>query len=236
MRGDSPGLRSAIGEDFTSSRTARRLALVGVCCWLAYEWGPGNETVTPWLLINVMGSVDGVGAILATAAVGFVFTSLQQLASGFTALLGFSMFERTAQESWNLLQRRASELPEWSRLGWLSRGVLVFGLGTTAVALIQIMATGQTGVRPHRRAVTSSAVLCGAIVAAIGAVVSSLVVAARRTPALVEPTEWLLRILGNPLLWLALVVVVLAAPVVRARRTPVVAGERSSAGPPRHGG
>jgi hypothetical protein len=225
LRGGPPGLRSAIGADFGGAQWAQRLALVGVCCWLAYEWGPGNEAVTPWLLVNVIGAVDGVGAIFATVAVGFVFTALQQLASGFTALLGFSMFETTAQASWRLLQRRESELPEWSRLGWLARGVLVFGLGTTAVALIQIMTTGQTGVRPHRRVITASAVLCGAIVAAIGGVVSSLVVAARRMPALVEPTEWLLRILGNPLLWLALVVVVLAAPVVRSRCTPMIAEE-----------
>jgi hypothetical protein len=219
-------LRRAIGADFAYSTWLRRLALVGVCCWLAYEWGPGNEAVTPWLLVSVLGRTDGALAILVTAAVGFAFTTLQQLASGCTALLGFSMFERTAHASWRLLHRRQSELPEWSQLGWPSRAVLVFGLGTTAVALIQIMTTGQAGVRPHRRTITMSALLCGALVGTIGALIASLVVLAQRIPALAEPTEWLLRILGNPLLWLSLVAAVLVVPVIRSRRTSKLADDR----------
>lgn len=93
---NSTRFRAAVAADFQFARWHRRLALVAVVGWLAYEWGAGNETLTPWILAKVISNTHGAVAIPATAIVGFAFTTLQQLASGFTALTGFSMFDRTA--------------------------------------------------------------------------------------------------------------------------------------------
>ena len=72
--------------------------------WVTYEWGPGNETFTPWLLAQVIAGTDSAWVIPLTALVGFGFTAAQQLASGFTALAGFSMFDRTSRAAWNRLR------------------------------------------------------------------------------------------------------------------------------------
>jgi hypothetical protein len=77
------------------------------------------------------------------------------------------------------------------------------------------------GVRVHRRAVTSSALLTGAMIGVIAAIGSTLVVLAQQIPALEGPTDWFLRIVGNPLPWLLLVVVILALPRIRSRSSPV---------------
>lgn len=205
--GDDPdaGLRRALLADWRAAPWRRRIWLAGVIAWLAYEWGPGNETVTPWLLARILRNTEGVAAIPVTAGIGFAFTAAQQLASGLTALAGFTLFERSAQAAWRRLRAdRPDEPGAWAGLGLGARCALVFGLGTTAVALVEVMTTGRTGVRPHRSAVAAAALLCGLIVAAIGGITASLVVLGRHVDALAGPTDTLLRVLGNPLVWLGL--------------------------------
>jgi hypothetical protein len=218
-------LRAAVTADFRASGPLRRIALCGVVFWLAYEWGIGNEIVTPWLLARVISERPGLEAIPAAIVVGFVFTALQQLLAGLTALVGFSMFDRTAHAAWRRLAAQFSSIPgEWSRLGLFSRSVLVFGLGTTAVALLQITTTGQVGVRRHGRAITESAVLCGTLVALVAGAVGALAVAGRQIEMLAPFTEWMLRVLGNPLFWLGLLVLVAVVNVARHRMSsPLVA-------------
>jgi hypothetical protein len=200
-------LRTAFADDFRVAPWGRRIALVAVLGWLAYEWGAGNETVTPWILAKVIKDTRGAAAIPITAGVGFAFTTVQQLASGFTALSGFSIFDRTAAAAWQRLRGQNDTAPgEWSRLTPLSRCALVFGLGTTAVALIQIMSTGAIGVRRHASVVVQSAILCGTLVGGIGGVAAAVAVIGRRVHSLSRATEWILRILGNPLFWLGLLV------------------------------
>lgn len=203
--------------DYRRSSWGRRASLLAVALWLAYEWGPGNETVTPWLVVNVIGRTDGAQAIPITMLLGFTFTTVQQLASGATALSGFSMFERTAGAAWERLHGDAETAPlEWSRLGWGARGIMVFGLGTTAVALTQIMSTGKVGVRRHLPVIIQSAFLCGLLVGFLGGVVASLAVLGRNSSRMSGATEWMLDVLGSPLLWLG--AVVLGAIVHFARR------------------
>jgi hypothetical protein len=215
-RARSPSIRSALAYDYRRSSWARRAALGAVALWLAYEWGPGNETVTPWLVVTIIGHSDGAITIPFTMLVGFSFTTTQQLASGVTGLAGFSMFERTAGAAWERLHGDSPTAPlEWSRLGWGARSLVVFGLGTTAVALTQIVSTGQVGVRRHLRVIVQSALLCGVLVGLTGGLVASLAVLGRSSKRMSGATEWLLDVLGNPLLWLGFVVVGAAVQLVR---------------------
>ena len=211
-------LRVAFTADFRAATWGRRFALVAVIGWLVYEWGAGNETVTPWILAKVIKETPGAVAIPITAAIGFGFTTVQQLASVFTALAGFSIFDRTAQAAWQRLRGNNETAPgEWSRLTLISRCALVFGLGTTAVALIQIMSTGKIGVRRHASAISQSAVLCGILVGSIGALVATVAVIGRRVHSLSRTTEWILRILGNPLFWVGLLLLGVAAGAITRR-------------------
>ena len=217
----STRLRAAIATDFRLARWHRRLALVAVVGWLAYEWGAGNETLTPWILAKVISRTHGAVVIPVTAAVGFAFTTLQQLVSGFTALIAFSIFDRTARAAWQRLRGQKETLPgEWSRLKPLGRCALVFGLGTTAVALIQITATGKVGVRRHSRVVVQSAALCGSIVGSIGAIAAAVAVLGRNVRALSGATEWIIRILGNPLFWVGLLLLGVTINFLRRREPP----------------
>ena len=211
-------LRTAFVEDFRSASWRRRLGLIAIFGWLIYEWGAGNETVNSILIARVINHSHGLISIPVTALIGFGFTTIQQLASGFTSLSGFSIFERSADAAWQRLRGQNETAPgEWSRLSFVKRGALVFGLGTTAVALIQITATGQTGVRRHAKAVVQSAMLCGSIVGSIGALAASIALLGRHFHALRKPTEWIIRILGNPLFWVGLLLLGVLINAIRRR-------------------
>ncbi len=206
--------------------------------WVAYEWGPGNETLTPWILARIIGSNHGIAVIPVTFVVGFAFTAVQQLASGWTALAGFSLFDRTSQAAWARLKGGRASVPgNWYGLSWWARCSVVFTLGTTAVALIQVMTTGEVGVRRHARAVRSSAMLCGAIVGTIGGLAASVAYLGRRVHALTRGTDWVIRILGNPLFWLGMLVVFGALGAASRRASgqdvestgPAVAGPQDNA-------
>jgi len=212
-------LRRAMALDFRTSGWGPRVALVGVVAWLVYEWGPGNETVTPWVLANLLDHFDGFTAVVVVGAVAFAFTTLQQLASGFTALVGFSVLDRTAQASWQRLERSNSGLRGgWWSMRWSTRAALVFGLGSTAVALMQIITTGQVGVRVHARAVASSAAICGAVVAVISAVCAGIVAVGRAVDAWSGATDRFVAILAQPWLWLLLAAALVAREAVAGRR------------------
>ncbi len=213
-------MRACVGADLRRSSWSQRFLLLATVGWIAYEWGFGNETLTPWVLVSVISSTSGMWSVVAAAGAGFVFTTVQQLVSGHTAVAGFSMFERTADASWRLLRSRLDDEPrDWFQRSLAMRVLVVFTLGTTAVVLIQMTSTGEIADHRLRTAVNQAAVLCGLGVAAIGAVVAGAVWLGRSVPALEPSTDWLLRVLGNPLFWIGLLVAVVAVRRVSGRST-----------------
>ena len=219
-----PSFRTCVREDFAGSTVRQRVLLVATVGWVAYEWGLGNETLTRWILVRVISDTSGWWSVLATAGVGFAFTTAQQLASGATAVIGFSMFERTSAAAWRLLRSRLADEPrDWSRLSLVTRALVVFTLGTTAVVLIQTTVTGDARPERHRRTVVQAATMVGLLVAGIGAIVASAVWLGRSVPTVEPATEWLLRVLGNPLFWIGLLAAVLGFKSVRSRATATTA-------------
>lgn len=211
-------LRRAVALDFRESTWWHRALLVATIVWIAYEWTAGNETLTPWLLISVIDATSGWSSVVLTALVGFGFTTAQQLTSGFMTSAGFSALPRTASSAWAMLSKRLDPVPgRWSSMGWGARSLMVFALGTTAVVLIQAAVTGEVGVRRHRRTVVEAAVLCGALVGALGAVVAASAWLGRSVSWLEPATDWLLRILSNPLFWIGVLVLLLGAGRLKQR-------------------
>lgn len=203
--GRPDAIRDALVVDLRTSGWRQRMLLLLAVGWIGYEWGLGNETVTPWLLSWVISEHDGWSTIALTALVGFGFTFVQQLLSGLSVLAGLSVFDRTASAAWRRLATRIDpERLRWDGAGWAYRLVIVFTLGTTAVALLQIVSSGRVGVAAHRRVVVLAAGLCAAAVGIIGALAATLGQLGRSVDALAGPTDWVLRILGNPLFWIGL--------------------------------
>lgn len=216
--GFGEGFGDAIRADWRRASWPRRATLAGVLAWLAYEWGPGNETVTPWLLVRVLGTTPDGASVGRTAAVGFAFTAAQQLASGLTALAGFSLFGHTAAAAADRLYGAGAPDPlHWRALRWPARAAMVFALGTTAVALVEVVAHGPGSPARHRAVVARAAGLAGVLVAAIGTIGGALFVVGQRNEALRPATSAVLRVMRNPLPWLALGVLTMTLELRRRR-------------------
>lgn len=220
--GGGPSFRTSVVADYRASAWRRRLALAGVLAWLAYEWGPGNEAVTPWIVLRIIGSTNESAAVVPVAtAVGFGFTLFQQTLSGLTALSGFSMFTQTTQSAWEYLSDGGrKDLPRWATMSAPGRAAVVFTLGTTAVALTEIATSGEVGVRRHLRAVLSSALLCAGLVGFLAGFAGTLALIGRRVGALSAATQLILRLLGNPLVWLALAATLIVSETLQRRGAP----------------
>jgi hypothetical protein len=211
-------IRRSVRHDLAGSTWRQRILLLATVGWVAYEWGFGNETVTPWILVRVVSDTSGAWSVLVTAAVGFMFTLVQQAVSGLTAVYGFSMFRRTASTARRSLRARLDREPRtWDEQRIGTKALVVFALGTTAVVLIESTTTGAVGLARQRRVVAQAALLVASIVAVIAAVGATAVLIGRSVPALESSTEWLLRLLGNPLFWIGLLATVIVARRLAAR-------------------
>lgn len=223
----------AVRSDFVRSTWLPRLALVGVVLWLVYEWGPGNEAVTPWLVLRVIGTNDDTAwVVLLAAGVGFGFTLLQQAISGITALVGFSIFGATAEAAWLRLSNGGERLlPRWATMSRTTKASVVFSLGTTAVALTEIAMSGSVGVRRHLRSILESALLCALVVALLAGFAGGLAHVGSRIPSLTGSADLVLRVLGNPFVWLGFAAVSLVVEFRRQRRGGASASQsRTAAG------
>jgi hypothetical protein len=215
----APTIRHAIRSDLRHSTIGQRLALGGLGAWLAYEWGPGNEGVSAWLLANVLGKVRGPAAMLLVPLVGFAFIFAQQLASGLTALHAFSTFSATADAVWRRLQRDGNDPPgRWAALPFAGKAALAVGLGTTAVALTEVVTSGDAGRARHRGAVVRSAALVATIIGAVALVVSAFAAVGRANERWAPATDRIVEFLGNAWLWIGLAAVSLLIGWLRRRR------------------
>ena len=172
-------------------------------------------------MLQVIDRADhGAQVMLAAGTVGFAFTFVQQLLSGLTALVAFSLFERTAAASWDRLSAGGTKtLRGWHGSSMMSKLAVAFTIGTSAVALVQIVTSGRVGVRRHVRAVTESAVAVGAVAGGIATVAGALVWLGRSVSSLSGVTDSIVDVLGNPLLWLGLAAVALAVDWRSQRRS-----------------
>jgi hypothetical protein len=225
-----PTIGAAVRTDWRSSAWRQRLVLIGVAAWLAYEWGPGNESVTPWLVVRVLDRNDGVAAVVWPTVVGFAFTFAQQLASGLTTALGVAMFPRTADAAWHRLSASGDrEFHPWSAMRIPTKVAIAFGLGTTAAVVAESALTGQVGLRRHARVVVSAACWCATTVGALAFAVSSLAAVGRSVPALAGATDRITGVLGSPLFWFVLITVTLVVGALRSWRNADRATARSGA-------
>jgi hypothetical protein len=224
------GFRDAVADDLRGSSWRQRFLLVVAVGWITYEWGLGNETVTPWLLSWVVSEHEGWSTIVVAGAVGFGFTLVQQLASGFSVLAGFSIFDRSAQAAWTRLSRRVDpERLRWDDASLGYRIIIVFTLGTTVVALLQIISSGQVGVVRHRVAVVQAALLCACAVGVLGCAAGAIGHAGRSIDVLSAPTDWVLRVLGNPLFWIGVLgIFMLSQRVARTDSTVAATGAQEA--------
>ncbi len=209
----------AIKADFRSASGTQYVALAILVALLIFEWGPGNETVVVTSIARVVDSQPGVGGIPLVGLTGLALVGLIQAISGAVALVGFAMFERTAQAGWTGVQRlRKGEPPaDWWQLKVSTRWALAFFVGASAVALVQMVATGKTGFRNHRMVIAQSALLAGVTTGLLSAFIAGTTYVARQFPATEAGANTVIRLASNPLVWIGLFATIGLIGAIRSR-------------------
>ncbi len=217
-------LRQALGHDFARASLRQWLLLAAAVAWLVYEWGPGNETVTPWILANILDDNPGSNSIYLLPIVGFLFTAVQQTMSGFTALAALSTFTSSAEVLFHRVAAGGVEGLGLTRV-WKDRNIrervfIGFMLGSTAVAVGEVVLGGsKVNKAAARRAVAASAVYTGLAVAVIAAVVAFLTWLGRSYERTAGGTEQVISLLSSPWPWLVVATVVMVRWVLEFRRS-----------------
>ena len=78
--------------EFQDSGVNGKSILLLLGAMTAYEWGPGNETLTPYIGAQAVEVSDGLKGVLVTAAITGGFTVAQQLASSWLTRKSVQMF------------------------------------------------------------------------------------------------------------------------------------------------
>lgn len=201
-------MRDSLGEDISRHGLTQKLGLLATAGWLAYEWGPGNETVTPILAGRVIDATQGPTGIAATAAISAGFTFAQQVASGATLAATATRFPAAAAQASELMRDETNpelNLQPWDQLPRKKRFLYAFTMGTTFVATREAGITGDVSFRHSMQRVLGSAVLCAAGVGAIAGSVELMDTYDEYTPPAVEATSTVaVDVITHPLFWLSI--------------------------------
>lgn len=191
-------------EDFKTAGLGQKLGMLAMAGWFAYEWGPGNEAVTPIIGGLVLNHTNGIAAPLVTGAVTGAFTFVQQAASGVTTAYTESTFPKLAETSYKLFNEDEDgevKHKEWKELSNSTKFLYAFGIGTTFGVTREAVVTGGDKTKLYKTALGSAAV-AGVSVTGIAATVGAIKWGADGTK--LQPySDWLIDKVENPLYWLA---------------------------------
>lgn len=193
-------------EDFKTAGLGQKLGLLAMAGWFAYEWGPGNEAVTPIIAGQVLNHTNGIAAPLATSAIAGAFTFVQQTASGVTTAYTESTFPKLAETSYKLFNEDEdgeNKHKEWKDLPAATKFFYAFLIGTTWSVTREAVVTGNEDKAKLYRTALGSAAVAGTAVAGIGMAAGALKWKADGTSF--QPySDWIIDKMENPLTWLGL--------------------------------
>lgn len=203
-------LRAAVSSDFRAAAGLRLLLVVIMLGWLAYQWGFGNDATLPTLVANAVLAIDdgesirrGAFAIAAGFAVGFLFTLVTQVVDVLIVMLGFSQLPSTTAWISSYL-RKKGWVKAYADMTWTGRWMLAYGVGTSAVLLVDRFARNKTSTDDQNRIIVISTALASISVGLVSAIIVTIAISALRFPATERAGEIVIRVASNPFTWLAL--------------------------------
>ncbi|MEZ5341928.1 MAG: hypothetical protein R2706_10900 [Acidimicrobiales bacterium] len=203
-------LSVAAKSDIRAASGVRVLAVIVMLAWLAYQWGFGNDATLPTLVARATLAVDdgetaraGSLAVATGFGVGFLFTLVTQVIDVSIVILGFNQLPLTSAWISRSVRRRGWVKP-FADMTWVGRWMLAYGVGTSAVLLVDRFARNKTATDDQNRIVGISLALSSISVGLVSALVVAVAVLALRFPQTERAGEIVIRVASNPLTWLGL--------------------------------
>ncbi len=211
-------LRHAVRSD-TKSMTLPKKALVFADLTMkAYEWGPGNETLTPFLAANLISEIDNPKDALVAGLVTGAFTTAQQATS---ALLTTGVMEFAPLTTEELSKELKKISPHdnhkpYKELNPYVRFIYPFTLGSSFVALRERLLVKKDKLKDVLYPAIGASALVGTSVGAMTTLAGIGKLESVDT-ALETTVDKSIELAENPLLWLGTATVVMAYPYLKNR-------------------
>lgn len=201
-------LRKAGAEDFGRSGPLHKIGMIATAGIIAYEWGPGNETVTPIIAGIVINNTDGPKGILLSAGIAGAFTIVEQGLATTLMASTVSQFPELAKTSMELsgtdedpvLRRKP-----WKELSRRKRLLSGFTLGASYVVPREAAITGNADFKQNLKVGLKSTAMTGGVVAAFAGGVDTIDQVTDNAPAAVETIgDIAVTVVTHPALWLGI--------------------------------
>lgn len=206
-------------EDFRKTSLHGKVILGSLLGMTLYEWGPGNEALTPIIAGRAMDVSDGLSGIVTTAAVAGGITMAQQLSSSWLTRKSAQQFPGVSSKMFHIMNADSNEdedlrFKPFKELPLSKKGVYAFGLGTSFVVARESFVTGSTDEEKLKRTGRISAAIVGATVASVATIVDIIDQAApddswaQRVPDLIK----------NPILWISIAGGIIGSDMIKSRK------------------
>jgi hypothetical protein len=166
MRDISTDAKANFGQ--TDLRGKFILASLGVMT--AYEWGPGNEALTPYIGGQAIDATDGIKGIFITAGITGGFTLAQQLASSWLTRKTTQQFPDVTSKTFNYMNNDVENDDElrfktFNELPLVKKGLYPLTIGSSFVVAREAFVTGSTDEKSLRQRVgrKSAGIVAGSV-------------------------------------------------------------------------
>jgi hypothetical protein len=169
-----------IGTDaktnFGQTNLRGKFILASLGAMTAYEWGPGNEALTPYIGGQAIDAADGFKGIIVTAGITGGFTLAQQLTSSWLTRRTAQQFPDVATKAYNYMNSDADIAEEFKYKPFedlpLAKKVLYpFTIGTSFVVAREAFVAGKTDEKELKRVGRKSAgIVAGSVAVFAGSI------------------------------------------------------------------
>lgn len=203
-------LWQTVKRDFSTATGARILGVIVLLAWMAFQWGFGNDILLPPIVARAFEAVDdgktwlsGSAAVAAGVGAGGAFWGLTQAFDAVIVLSGLRLIPNITARISNFL-RDKGWVKSFAELSWGTRFLIAYASGASILCLVDVFATGRSGLRSRGRMVVQAVGLAVAGVAIAIAVVSIVIAVGARVPATEGAADFVLRYARNPVTWLVI--------------------------------
>ena len=207
---ETESLWQTVKGDFADAAGLRLIGLVLLFSWMAFQWGWGNDILLPPIVVRAYEAVDdGVGWLSGFAAIasgvgaGSLFWALTQALDAVVVLSGLRLMPGITARISRFLRRQGWVKP-YADISLGTRFLIAYLSGASALALVDVFATGQPGLKHRWRLIADAVALAVAGVAFAIFVVGLDLVVGSRVPATEGAADVVLRFARNPLTWLVI--------------------------------
>lgn len=207
-------------EEFQGTNPYGKLILSALGVMTAYEWGPGNETLTPYIGGQAVDASDGIKGIAITAGITGGFTVAQQLASSWLTRKSVQQFPTVSDKIFSYTNTDPDDeelrFKQFDELPRIKKLLYPFTIGTSFVVGREAFVTGSTNEKEKelKSVGRRSALIVGGTVAVLA---GTLDVADQIIPN-GTATQGILNVFKTPYPYVAAIVGVMGRDYLKSRK------------------